>query len=322
VHDNPSPMRDPILVAGEALYDLVADLDGGVSGHPGGGPFNTARTIGRLRRPVAFLGRLSTDRLGATHAHMLADDGVDLGCVVRSDDPTTLALASLDPGGAASYGFYAAGTAAAGLRAEEALAALPARVAALHVGTLGLVLEPLADAIEAVVARLAATTLVVVDPNVRPQVITDADAFRARLQRVLALSDLVKVSDEDLGWLDPGRPAAEAARALLQRGPRAVLLTRGAAGSTVVTAAGEEPIAPVTTRVVDTIGAGDAFGGGFLAWWNSRGLAREELAEVAHVRDGARFAAVVAARTVARAGASPPRLPADAAGRSLDPADL
>jgi fructokinase len=315
-------MTAPILVAGEALYDLVADPSGGLTGHPGGGPFNTARTIGRLRRPVAFLGRLSSDRLGATHEQMLADDGVDLGSVVRTADPTTLALASLDATGAASWSFYAEGTAAAGLRDDEALAAIPARVAALHVGTLGLVLEPLATAIEAVVRRLAGETMVVVDPNVRPQVITDPEAFRARLERVLAHSDLVKVSEEDLAWLDPGRPRVDAARALLERGPRAVLLTRGPAGATVITPAGEQPIAPVATDVVDTIGAGDAFGGGFLAWWISRGLGRDDLARDELVADAARFAAVVAARTVARAGASPPRLPAVAAEHALDAASV
>jgi fructokinase len=315
-------VRAPVLVAGEALYDLVADPGGGLTGHPGGGPFNTARTIGRLRQPVAFLGRLSTDRLGATHERMLADDGVELGCVVRTADPTTLALASLDAVGAASWSFYSAGTAAAGLEPQEALAALPAHVAALHVGTLGLVLEPLATALEAVVERLAADTLIVVDPNIRPQVIDDAEGFRARLERVLRDSDLVKVSEEDLAWLDPSRSRQAAARALLDRGPTAVLLTRGPDGATVITAGEDVAIAPVPTEVVDTIGAGDAFGGGFLAWWISHGLGRAELARDELVVEAARFAAVVAARTVARAGASPPELLAVAGERPLDAASV
>jgi fructokinase len=312
----------PILVAGEALYDLVADAAGGVTGHPGGGPFNTARTIGRLRQPVAFLGRLSTDRLGETHERMLADDGVDLGCVVRSGDPTTLALASLDAIGAASWSFYSTGTAAAGLEPQEALAALPPRVAALHVGTLGLVLEPLATALEAVVERLAPETMIVVDPNCRPQVISDPETFRARLERVLRRSNLVKVSEEDLAWLDPGQSRATAARALLERGPTAVLLTRGPDGATVITAGADVAIDPVPTEVVDTIGAGDAFGGGFLAWWISHGLGRAELARDELVVEAARFASVVAARTVARAGASPPELAGAADARQLDAASL
>ncbi|HTN24466.1 MAG TPA: PfkB family carbohydrate kinase [Solirubrobacteraceae bacterium] len=315
-------MTAPILVAGEALYDLVADAAGAVSGHPGGGPFNTARAIGRLRRPVAYLGRLSNDRLGATHEELLAADGVDLRCVTRTSDPTTLALASLDAGGAASWSFYATGTAAAGLTAAEALAALPPHVTALHVGTLGLVLEPLATAIEALVARLAGETMVVVDPNVRTDVIDDPETYRARLERELAHSDLVKVSEEDLAWLDPGRSRAAAARALLERGPRAVLLTRGADGATAITRDADTPIAPVPTEVVDTIGAGDAFGGGFLAWWTSQGLRREDLARHELVVAGARFAAAVAARTVACAGASPPQLPASAAGGPLELASL
>ena len=296
----------PILVGGEALYDLVARADGSLSGHPGGGPFNTARTIGRLRRPVAYLGRLSTDRLGATHERMLREDGVDLTATQRTDDPTTLALASLDADGAASYSFYVAGTAAPGLTPAAALASLPAQVAALHVGTLGLVLEPLAAALEAVVARLAGKTMVVVDPNVRPDVVAGADRYRARLQRVMQMSDAVKVSEEDLAWLYPERPAPEAARGLLAIGPKVVLLTRGAAGATVVSSHGDAAIAPVAVDVVDTIGAGDAFSGGFLAWWSSRGLDARALRDEDLVIEAARFAAVVAARTVAVAGASPP----------------
>lgn len=307
----------PILVGGEALYDLVAQADGNLSGHPGGGPFNTARTIGRLRRPVAYLGRLSTDRLGATHERMLREDGVDLTFTHRTDAPSTLALASLDEQGAASYSFYAAGTAAPGLTPAAALASLPAEVAALHVGTLGLVLEPLAAALEAVVARLAGRTMVVVDPNCRPWVIAAPDIYRARLEHVMQMSDLVKVSEEDLAWLDPDRPPLDAARALLDLGPKVVLLTHGPAGATIVAPRGDTPVAPIPVTVVDTIGAGDAFSGGFLAWWSSHGLGGDELTHDGLVVEAARFAAVVAARTVAVAGASPPALPADAP-ESLD----
>ena len=326
--DEPTPSRAPILVGGEALFDLVASdggdgAEGELTGHPGGGPFNTARTIGRLRQPVAFLGGLSTDRLGATHARMLADDGVALDCVVRSDAPTTLALASLDADGVASYGFYTAGTAAAGLIPGDALAALPARVAALHVGTLGLVLEPLASAMEAVVMRLTGRTMTVVDLNCRPQAIADPRTYRARLARVVARVDVVKASEEDLGWLDRDLPPLDAARALLQDGgPTAVLLTLGAEGAIVVSAGEETPVAAVPATVVDTIGAGDAFGGGFLAWWVSRGLGAADLERHDLVVEAARYGAVVAARTVAQAGASPPRLPAAVRGHPLDAADL
>jgi fructokinase len=302
----------PILVGGEALYDLVAHADGSLEGHPGGGPFNTARTIGRLRQPVAYLGRLSTDRLGATHERMLLEAGVDLGATQRCAEPSTLALASLDEDGVAAYSFYAAGTAAPGLTPAAALAALPLEVAALHVGTLGLVLEPLAAALEAVVARLAGRTMVVVDPNVRPWIIDAPDVYRARLEHILQMADVVKVSEEDLAWLDPGRPPLEAARTLLEHGPRVVLFTEGPAGATIVSPRGDTPVAPVSADVVDTIGAGDAFGGGFLAWWSSHGLGRDELLRDGLVVEAARFAAVVAGRTVAVAGASPPALGPDA----------
>ena len=302
----------PILVGGEALYDLVAHADGSVEGHPGGGPFNTARTIGRLRQPVAYLGRLSTDRLGATHERMLREDGVNLSATLRTDAPSTLALASVDDSGAASYSFYAPGTAAPGLTPAAALAALPQEVAALHVGTLGLVLEPLAAALEAVVGRLAGRTMVVVDPNCRPWVIDAPEIYRARLEHILQMADLVKVSEEDLDWLDPGQPACDAARALLAYGPKVVLLTRGPGGATVVTPGATIHVPAVPVDVVDTIGAGDAFSGGFLAWWSSHGLGRDDLAREGLVVEAARFAAVVAARTVAQAGASPPSLPPDA----------
>jgi fructokinase len=300
---------DVIVVAGEALFDLVLDPAGGVEAHPGGGPFNTARTIGRLQQPVAFLGRLSTDGFGTRLERMLAADGVRLDTIVHTEDPTMLALAEVDEAGVARYRFYDQGTSAAGLVAQDALRVLPhTAVGMLHVGTLGLMLEPMASALEAVIEALGDRPLVALDPNCRPWAIADPDAYRRRLRRVLARADLVKVSEEDVAWLDPDLAPVAAARALLQHGPRAVLLTRGGAGAVVVTAAGETavPVPPVV--IADTIGAGDAFGGGFLAWWRAQGLSREALADHERVVEATRFACLVAAKTCERPGASPPRL--------------
>jgi len=297
-----------VLVGGEALFDLVLDGTGEIHGHPGGGPFNAARTVARLGQPSAFLGRLSRDRLGRTLAGMLTADGVGLGSAVETEDPTTLALAEVDDLGVARYRFYERGTSAPGLETEAALAALPESVAILHVGTLGLTLEPMASAMESVAARLAGTALISVDPNVRPWVIADPDAYRARLRRVLGHSHLVKVSEEDAEWLSPGRPAPDAARALLEDGPAVALLTRGADGAVVVTADQEVPVDAPKVDVVDTIGAGDAFGGGVLAWWRARELGSEALADLDKVVEATAFGCLVAARTCARAGAFPPHL--------------
>jgi fructokinase len=297
-----------ILVGGEALYDLVFDGDERLHAHPGGGPFNTARTIGRLQQPVAYLGRLSNDRFGATLARMLGEDGVRLDAVVRTDEPTTLALVETDETGSGTYRFYERATSAPGLSAQDALSALPPAVGIVHVGTLGLVLEPMASALEAVIDELSGRALVAVDPNCRPTIISDPTAYRARLRRVLGRADLVKVSEEDLEWLDPQRTAPDAARALLDHGPAVVLLTRGSEGALVLTPAGDVAVPAPKVRVVDTIGAGDAFGGGFLAWWRSKGLGREALRDEETVVQATRFGALVAARTVERAGASPPRL--------------
>jgi fructokinase len=296
-----------ILVAGEALFDLVLhDTGDELHGHPGGAAFNAARTIGRLEQPVAYLGRLSIDRFGRRLDAMLEADGVARGSVVETNDPTTLAIAEVDHEGVARYRFYERGTSASGLTTEAALAALPDVVDILHVGTLGLTLEPVATATEAVIERLAGDALVALDPNIRPWVVEDEDAYRARLDRVLARSHVLKVSEEDLAWLRPDLGATEAVRSLLEGGPSVGLLTRGPHGALVVTRTAEVAVPAPRAKVVDTIGAGDAFGGGFLAWWSERGLGREDLDRIDVVVEATEFACLVAARTCSKPGAEPP----------------
>jgi fructokinase len=297
-----------ILVGGEALFDVVAEDSEDLKAHPGGGPFNAARTIARLEQPVAYLGRLSTDRFGARLERILVDDGVSLQSIVRTEEPTTLALAELGDGGSVSrYRFYAQGTSAAGLTAEAALAALPDRVHTVFVGTLGLVLEPMASALEAVVDRLSGTdTMVAVDPNCRPDVIGDPAAYRRRLKWILARTHLLKVSEEDVHFLDPDRDPVKATRALLVDGPTVGILTRGGEGAVVVTPERDVVVTSPKVEVVDTIGAGDAFAGGFLSWWRERGIGTDALGDLDTVVEAAGFACLVAARTCERPGASPP----------------
>ncbi len=297
-----------IVVAGESLVDLLVQADGGVTATPGGGPFNTARALGRLGCPVAFLGRLSTDRFGHILTTHLAADGVDLRWAPATPDPTLLAVAEIGDDGAATYHFYTAGTAAPGLAASDLPDGLPPGATALHVGTLGLVLEPIASTIERLVETVADDILVMADPNCRPSAIDDPDSYRARLDRLLGRVDVVKVSTDDLAWLEPGAASVGAARRLLARGPRAALVTDGGRPVRIVTGDGVVEIAVPVVAIVDTVGAGDSFGAGFLAAWAAAGRGRADLGNVRALVDATTFAARVGALTTTRRGADPPRL--------------
>jgi fructokinase len=297
-----------VVVTGEALIDLVLARDGSLDGHPGGGPYNVARTIGRLEQPVRYLGRVSTDGFGRRLRLELEADGVGLESVIATDAPTTLALAELDAAGAARYHFYDSGTSAPGLTLEAASAAFPANVGMFYLGTLGLVLEPMASTLEALVARMGDDTLVALDPNCRPNMIEDAAGFRGRLARLLARADVLKASEEDLAWIVPGADPVDAARGLLGHDGAVALVTLGGDGALAVTT--DETIAVSAPRVdvVDTIGAGDSFMGAFLARWRARGLGRADLQRLDELEQAAAFACRVAAITCSRAGADPPRL--------------
>jgi fructokinase len=296
-----------IVVVGESLVDLVPDGPDRWKVHCGGSPFNTARALARLGQPVNFLGCISDDSFGQRLRETLSADGAALGSVIATPLPTTLAFAQLDADASASYRFYTEGTSAPSLDVASALAALPAEFDGLHFGSLGLMLEPLADAVTAVVeAGASRGALTALDPNIRPSLIGDRARYLARLDRVLPRTDVVKTSIEDLAWLEPGVAPELAARRLLDRGPRIVLLTRGAAGASVVSTDGLATVPAPQVTVVDTIGAGDAFSAGFLAWWRRRGLGREDLTNLDTVGEAARFACLVASRTVEQRGATPP----------------
>jgi fructokinase len=294
-----------VLVVGEALVDLIVSPDGSLDAVPGGGPFNLARTVARLGVATAFGGGISDDVFGRRIAALLERDGVATPVPRRTGRNTTLALAELDAGGVATYTFYVEGTAGAELHDGDLV--IGDDVDVLAVGTLGLMVEPIATTVEALVASAPERLLVFVDPNCRPSIIADDAVYRARLDRVLARADVVKVSGDDLAFLDPDGDPVAVANGLLAHGPRVVLFTDGADAVRIVTRDGQVVVPVPEVDVVDTVGAGDAFGGAFLAFWERAGNHRDDLSDPAKVGTAVERAIVVAGVTCTRPGADPPR---------------
>ncbi|WP_189961242.1 carbohydrate kinase family protein [Streptomyces violascens] len=287
-----------IVVAGESLIDLVPrhpeDPLGPLAPRPGGGPYNTAVALGRLGAGAAFCSRVSTDGFGEALLGGLHSAGVDTSLVQRGPEPTTLAVASVAPDGSARYSFYADGTAD---RLFELPPQLPSPVSALALGTCSLVLEPGATAYEALLRRESARgILTLLDPNIRPGLIPDPDAYRTHFRSWLPYVSLLKLSEEDAEWL--GGEVEE----WLAAGPEAVVVTRGAAGLTAYTAKGAEHAVPAErVRVADTIGAGDTVNAALLHRLPDRNaLVSANWPEVL------RYAARAAALTCEREGAQPP----------------
>ena len=296
-----------IVVCGEALVDLVDSPDGRQRGTPGGGPFTTARALARLGIPTQFLGRLSTDAFGQQLRDLLAADGADLSLTSFGSEPTTLAIADVDPDGHAAYRFIIDGTAAPNLTRQMLPASLSSGVRALHVGTLGLVFEPIARTLAGLVEREHRNLMVMVDPNIRAAALNGTAGYRALLDRIIGESTIVKASDADMEWLYPEVELESAARALVGRGPSLVVVTLGAEGAFGVCAGAEVRVAAPVVEVVDTIGAGDAFGAGLLAWLYDH----DRLSQDLHLRRdelhaALEFACLVASITCTRAGADPP----------------
>ncbi|MGA4958761.1 carbohydrate kinase family protein [Streptomyces lavendulocolor] len=287
-----------IVAAGESLIDLVPEGAGPLSAlvpRRGGGPYNTAVALGRLGAEAAFCSRVSTDAFGEVLLDGLRAAGVTTGLVQRGPEPTTLAVASVGADGSAGYSFYAEGTAD---RLFELPGPLPDAVRAIAFGTCSLVLEPGAGAYDALLRREAGRgVLTLLDPNVRPGLIPDADAHRERFLGRLPYVSLLKLSEEDAGWLG-GSPAE-----WLAAGPSAVVLTRGSEGLTVFTRELTVSVPAVPVAVADTIGAGDTVNAALLHGLGSRSPAALDADEWA---DLLTFAARAAAVTCSRPGAEPP----------------
>jgi fructokinase len=300
-----------IVVAGEALVDRVHEARGRVREVLGGGPFNTARALARLGTPVSFLGHLSSDARGQALRNALEAAGVDVSLVSTGPEPTTVAEAHLDGQGRAEYRFVVDGTAAPALTAATLPAGLDEDVRALTVGSLGLALEPIATTLASLVEREHGRRAIVVDPNVRVG-IGDVSRHRSRLRSVAAVATVVKASDADLAFMEPGVSVDVAAQRVLDRGARLVVVTRGERGAFALHRDLRVDAPAMRVDVVDTIGAGDVFGAALVSWMDRHGHLRQdrlraglELGEDA-LAGALRHACTAAALACTREGAHAP----------------
>ncbi|MGN6333336.1 MAG: carbohydrate kinase family protein [Motilibacteraceae bacterium] len=298
-----------VTVVGEALVDLVlGPEDVEPRAHPGGGPANIAVGLARLGHQAVLLTCLGDDDHGRLVREHLVDNGVDVVDVGAPGSPTSTALARLDGRGVAAYEFD--------LVWDVRDLSVAQGSAALHVGSLGLALEPGDTAVLELTRATSAAgeVLVSYDPNARPSLTPDRSAAAQRVLDVAALAHLVKCSDEDLEFLFPGTAPEDFAERLLGLGSaRLVVVTLGADGVFLATAGGSLRVPPYAVDVVDTVGAGDSFMSGLLdGLARSGALSPGAFAELtadgpARVEPLARRAAAVAAITCSRAGANPPR---------------
>ena len=309
-----------LTVIGEALVDVVSRDGEEPRAHVGGSPMNVAVGLARLGHDVQFLGRYGRDDYGRQVAEHLTGNGVRLPFDADAL-PTSVAQATLDETGAASYDF----------QLDWSLDVSPERIDeilrdtdALHAGSIGAMLEPGATVVGQALERARGHALISYDPNCRPSIIPDSSDARARAERIVALSHVIKASDEDLLWLYPHRSIEDSARAWLRAGARLVVVTRGAMGPWAISRGTgrdgvEVPAARVT--VADTVGAGDSFMATLLSGLADRGILGPTAASALDKLDGAqltdllRHAAAAAGVTVSRSGADLPTradLPDDA----------
>ena len=302
-----------ILCGGDALIDFVPlEQVNGLAAfvpRPGGAVLNAATALARLEQDVSFVGALPTDLCGdMLHDHM-GRERIGTANVSRSDDDSTLAFVSLADG-EARYAFYdrtSAGRLWSGLKNP-----LPA-AEALHFGSLTLFADPPASTYVELAEQASSRMVVSLDPNCRPGMVPDEEAYRRRIARVSTASHIVRLSDEDLAFLHPSAREGEVVDGLLDGLTRLVIVSRGAEGASAWWAGGRVDVAARETDVQDSIGAGDTFHAGLLAALSRAGQLRVDALDRldrASVEAVLAFGTAAASLNCMESGCDPPRLSA------------
>jgi fructokinase len=300
-----------ILCCGEALIDFLPRTGNrGESLYQpvnGGSVYNTAIALGRLDVPVGLFAGISTDFFGDGLRQGLAESKVSLKFLRSKPQHTTLALVKLVDGHA-RYSFIDDASAGRNLVKAD-LPKLPKSVVALHFGSISLIPEPCGGTYEALLKRAAKSRVISIDPNIRASLIKDRKKHLARLLRLMALADIVKISDEDVKWMTGKSDLASVAKTWLKAGAKLVAITKGGTGAEVFAKGLHVSLTAPKVTVADTVGAGDTFTAGFLAYLHRNALLSKKAVatlDEARLAAAASFAMKAAAITVSRPGADPP----------------
>jgi len=310
-----------ILCIGEAVIDMfqkrVPALGDVFLPLPGGCSYNTSIAISRLGSPAAFLGRLSTNFFGEIQAKRLRENNVKDDLLIRCDQNPILAFIKTEEDKEPQYAFYEEGTADRLLTTEE-LPPLPVDTSCVVFGSISMCMEPIATTIENFIIKEAQRgTVVAFDPNIRPMVIKDRDAYLKRFEKWACVSTIVKISAEDYEYIVSGKSPEEALRNILEMGSRLAIITLGHGGAAAMLRRDDghviEAVSPAfdAGEIADTVGAGDTFLGAFLAWLHQKGkLSHNAIASLSEndLNDALTFANKAAAIVCARRGAEPPTL--------------
>ena len=291
-----------IISLGEALIDFKAKGHLLFQGYEGGSPMNVAIASAKLGGKVGFGGQVSSDLFGQALRDYLKKNNVDTNFLLEHPAPSTLAfVAEID--GQAHFTFIS-NDAANTLYDPQPRPTFPDSLRFLQFGSISLLVEPTSSSIVDIVKKHRERVTIVLDPNVRPSVTPDKQAFMKSLESWISLAHILKISSQDLDWLYPNEPYEETAKKYLELGAGLVLITDGDKGVTLYRKGHDNlHVAAPRVNVVDTVGAGDTFTGSLmvaLLEYKNLNLSGDDWRKVLS------FATHAAAFNCTRAGANPP----------------
>jgi len=310
-----------ILCVGEAVIDLIqTDISGTGQAFlpvPGGCAYNTSIAIGRLGVPVSFLGRISKNFFGDMQVRRLRENNVNDALLIRGEQNPVLAFVKTEEGKDPEYAFYEEGTSDRFLSPEELPSRLPENTSCIAFGSISIVMEPIGSTIESFILRERSNAVTAFDPNIRPFVIKDRNAYLKRFKKLAGACDIVKISLEDYEYIDANAQPEEALKNLIEMGTRLAIITLGSNGAEAMLRRNDGSLTEVSAHgikvplLADTVGAGDTFHGAFLAWLEQRGkLSHNAIVELSEndLYNALVFANKAAAFVCGRRGAQPPYL--------------